>query len=337
MPVFHVVYGLRIVSDLPLPGLTISEESSPPDLQIYLNRYPDLASRFSTSDGGLLYSSSNSGRGGIPVLRVSALSDDGYFVFSYVDGVRFAIEQYGREIWADWPNGYSLEDACTYLIGPVIAFALRLRGTVCLHASSIAVGDRAIALIGEPGAGKSTTAAAFASLGFSVLSDDVVVLADQGARFLVQPGYPRINLWPDSVHQLFGSADALSPISPTWDKRYLPLAQSGYHFQDEAVQLGAIYVLGEREAAVTASNVEELSAREAFLLVVGNTYVNYLLDADMRSRDFEVLSRVVAQVPVRRVRPAADSSKIFALCEAISADARQLMAHQSSSTSQKAD
>ena len=41
----------------------------------------------------------------------------------------------GREIWADWPEGYSLEDACTYLIGQVINFALRLQAFTSLHAS----------------------------------------------------------------------------------------------------------------------------------------------------------------------------------------------------------
>ena len=64
------------------------------------------------------------------------------------------MERHGREIWADWPEDYTLEDASTYLIGSVIAFALRLRGIVCLHASAIAVGGQAIALMGAPGAVK---------------------------------------------------------------------------------------------------------------------------------------------------------------------------------------
>lgn len=148
-------------------------------------------------------------------LRVGVLADGAYFDFFYNDGPRFLVEREGREIWADWPENYSLEDAATYLLGPVLGFVLRLRGITCLHASAVAVGDQAIALVGTPGAGKSTTAAAFACLGYGVLSDDVVALADEGDRFIVQPGYPRVNLWPNSVCALFDSADSLPRITPT--------------------------------------------------------------------------------------------------------------------------
>ncbi len=126
-------------------------------------------------------------------------------------------------------------------------------------------------------------------------------------------------------------------ITPTWGKRYLPLDRKEHKFQATPLPLSAIYILGEHEPGLTSPIVEELAASDAFMTLVTNTYVNYLLDGEMRTREFEVLGRVVAGVPVRRVRSAADSFKIFALCEAISADARQLMAHQPSSTSQEAD
>jgi hypothetical protein len=178
--------------------------------------------------------------------------------------------------------------------------------------------------MGPPGAGKSTTAAAFARLGYPVFTDDVVVLADQGDRFFVQSGYPRVNLWSDSVSALFGSKDALPQITPTWGKQYLALDQNGYRFQTEPLPLGAIYILSEREAGLTTPIVEELAGSEAFTMLVANTYVNYLLNDDMRIREFDVLSRVMAGTPVRRIRPAGDSSKVFELCEAIAADANRV-------------
>lgn len=157
-----------------------------------------------------------------------------------------------------------------------------------------------------------------------MLSDDLVVLADHRDCFLVQPGYPRVNLWPDSVRALFGFEDALPHITPTWDKRYLALDQKGHRFQSEPLPLGAIYIFGEREVGLTSPIVEELTGSEKFMTLVTNTQVNYLLDAEMRGRDFEVFGRVVNQVPVRRVRAAADTSKVLLLREVIVSDASQI-------------
>jgi hypothetical protein len=325
LSVSHVVYGLRIETNIPLPGCHLQSHPDETDLRILLKQEKSACpSPLLVPPSEFSYVSPHQDVQGQEVLRVGLLAGGQYFGFFYSDGARFAVEREGREILAHWPEGYTLEDACTYLVGPVIAFVLRLRGVTCLHASAIAVGDRAIALMGAPGAGKSTTAAAFAHRGFPVLSDDVVALSDRGDHFLVQPGYPRVNLWPDSVRTLCGSEDALPHITPTWGKRYLPLGENGHSFGSKPLRLGAIYILSEREVDPSGQAVEEFSGSEAFVNLVCNTYLNYLLDARMRKMDFEVLGRVAAAVPVRRVRPAKDPARVFDLCERIADDARQL-------------
>src|SRR5512135_3486439 len=158
LSVSHMIFGLRVASNFPLPGVPFCNELGPADLQIWLKEKKKFISKFSPSLSHVFYTSPNSNEDGETNLRVGTLGDGSTIGFFYSDGARFAIEPQGREIWADWPDNYTLEDACTYLVGPVIAFALRLRGAICLHASSVAVGGRAIVLLGQPGAGKSTTA-----------------------------------------------------------------------------------------------------------------------------------------------------------------------------------
>ena len=75
--------------------------------------------------------------------------------------------------------------------------------------------------------------------------------------------------------------------------------------------------------------IEEVAGSAALAELVANTYVNYLLDRDMRSREFDVLSRVVARIPIRRVRPTADPSAVVDLSEAIVADAKRVMVPRS--------
>lgn len=324
MPASYLLYGLRAFSNLPIPGLVLTEGSSTVPVHIRLKNGSEFASKFSASLSDIFYTSPNSNRNGDSNLRAGMLNDGAYYGFFYSDGPRFAIDRQGREIWGDWPDGYTLEDVCTYLIGQVINFALRLRGITSLHASSIGIGDRAIAVMGAPGAGKSTTAAAFARLGYSILSDDVAVLDDQDSTFLVQPGYPRVNLWPDSARALFGPGEELPRITPTWGKKYLSLDRGGYCFQPKPLPLSAVYLLDVREDAPEASILEELTPTDAFLALVANTYLNYLLDADMRSHEFEMLGRVAKIVPVRRACPARDPSKVFELCNAIAADVKRL-------------
>ncbi len=324
MSVSHVVYGLRVRANMALPGLPLGLDSNGYDVRIRLKDWDSFPTTFSESFE-VLYTSSQGFASDQPNLRVGVLPGGDYFGFFYSDGVRFAVERRGREIWGDWPDNYTLEDASTYLIGPVIGFVLRLRGMTCLHASAVAIDKKAIALVGFPGAGKSTTAAAFAQRGFLVIADDVVALAEEGENFLVPPGYPRVNLWPDSVRALLGSEDALPRITPTWEKRYMGLGENGLGFASKPMPLGVIYLLDEREPGLAAPLFEEIVGGDAVAALVANTYVNYLLDRDMRSTEFDVLSRIVARIPIRRVRPTADPAAVFDLCEIIARDAKRVM------------
>jgi ABC-type dipeptide/oligopeptide/nickel transport system ATPase component len=200
------------------------------------------------------------------------------------------------------------------MLGPVMGFVMLLRGIVCLHASAIAIGNEAIALVGPAGSGKSTTAAAFAERGYSVLAEDVVTLDDRGDRFLVRPGYPCIRLWPPAVKALYGSETHLPRLTPNWDKCYLDLST---RFQGEPLPLAAIYQLGERHHHSAAPFIVGLDRSEAMMALVANTYATKLMDKQMRAREFELLTRVVGSVSVQRVTPHADPARIKELCDRI--------------------
>jgi hypothetical protein len=285
---------------------------------------PTLSVNGSGSASQTFYANGRHSAGAEPVLRVWRVAEGKYFRFHYKDGTEFLIERTGSQVWGTWPEPWTVEDIAVYLLGPVFGFLLRLRGVVCLHASAIAVDGRAIVLQGPAGAGKSTTAAAFARLGLPVLSDDIVAIEERRGAFVVQPGHPRLRLWPDSVRALFGHPDALPPLAPNWDKRCLDLAAPRSESDLRSLPLDSVYMLSERQDNETAPCISGVAAREGLIDLIANTYANNLLDPGMRANEFRLLSRLMASVPVRRVVPHADPASLSRLCEVILEDHRRL-------------
>lgn len=317
------VYGLGLRVNMPIAGLAGLAAPAQVDVNMTLGSLPPELARPSLGDVEEYYASPNRDVHGQPTLKVFRLFGGEYFRINYRDGTVIVVDAQGENVWAIWPDTATVEDTATYLLGPILGFVLRLRGVICLHASAVAVGDKAIALVGPSGAGKSSTAAAFARLGYPVLSDDVVALSDLGDRFEVRPAYPRVRLWPESVLSLFGSDNALPRITPGWDKRFLDLRTPGYQFQHVPLPLAAVYFLGGRSGDISVPIVEPVSPRNALIRLVTDTYTNYLLNLAQRAQEFELLGRMVENVPTRQVTPGADFSRIDDLCAAIVADFEQ--------------
>ena len=315
------IYGLRVHSDRTIPRVQPSESTAGIDLHVTLGLLPNFLSAIRDS-ADRWHSSACLDELGRSKLVIWKLAGGAWFHMCYSDGTEFLVDHFGTRLWATWPEPLTVEDTATYLLGPVIGFVLLLRGTHCLHASAVNVGGRAIALVGPAGAGKSTTAAAFAKRGYRVLSDDVVTLDDESGELMVHPAYPCIRLWPDSAEALFGAADALPLLTPNWDKRYLDLAGDEHRFQASALPLAAIYVLGERSGDAAAPRVEAVAPQAAMIELVGNAYAPHLKDKAARAGEFRVFSRVVATLPVRRAIPGADLAHVDRLCGVILDDFR---------------
>jgi hypothetical protein len=322
----YSVYGLHVQSTQSIPGLLNTNQTERPDVRIRVGELPYQRGARPATKGAVLYSSNRFDERGEPNLIVTKLLDAGLYEFHYSDGIEFFIDDSGSRIWADWPETMTLADMATYLLGPVLGFVLRLRGVTSLHASAISIDGCAIAFVGAQGIGKSTLAAAFARWGYPILADDVVALWYSQKIFLVQPAYPRVRLWPSSVSALYGSVDALPLLTPNWNKRYVDLTETGYKFQTRPLPLTAIYLLGRQERDSPATSTENPLATNDLIQLITNAYGNYLLDKEMRAAEFETLKKLVAQVPIRRVRRQKAQSSVYELCQTILDDFAKLPA-----------
>ena len=313
-------FGLIFHSNLSLPGIPVEKNTAEKwDVTLHLGVSPDGEGKNLPVSEELTYVSSDTNEKGEPALQIWRVQHGAFVRMAYDDGTQFWLDRGHENIWASWPEHASLEDTISYLMGPVLGVLLRLRGVICLHASAVAIDDRGVAFVGSAGAGKSTTAAAFSKLGYAVLSDDIVALEEQDQAFYLVAGHPQLCLWPESVKMLYGSEEALPRFNPGWEKRRLGLGDQGTRFEDRALPLQVIYLMGDRRPD-PAPSLETMRSQAALVDLVANTYANKILDREMRAREFDVLGHLAAAVPIRRVFPHSDPDRIPDLCRVIEAD-----------------
>ena len=176
-----------------------------------------------------------------------------------------------------------------------MGFLLRLRGRVCLHASVVSMRDGAVAFMGPTEAGKSTLAAAMSEKGYPIISDDILTLTELDGALSAVPAYPRVQLRQRSVAALWGSTEALPRISEGWEKRYLTLPVG--RFETRHQPLGAIYLLTGRSEDWDGPRIEPLQGAGALRSLIANTYAFKVFDKEMRTYEFDLLSRLVREVP----------------------------------------
>jgi hypothetical protein len=311
----YSAFGLSFCSNRAIPGLIASKVARAPDVQMFLGEGPSNAQASPVDE--LYYTSADTNDEGEPGFRIWNTAQGSYLRMDYLDGVQFWFERRGTTLWCRWPEDLTIADAAVYLLGPALGLLLRLRGVTCLHASAAVLGEHAVALAGPAGAGKSTTVAALARRGHAILSDDIVALDEREGRFWVLSAHPYLGLWPESVEMLYGRQMRIPEFATTWDKGRLALTDHGLPFQEQALPLGAVFLLGERTSDSTAPWLEAAPPREGLIELVANSYGTNLLEKDLRAREFKLLAGLIAKVPVWRVRPNTDRARLPALCDLI--------------------
>lgn len=307
---FHYrIYGLQVLSSIAIDGL-LSSDPAPPDCELRIAPVEMLE-----PGDAIVLDTSPLNEEGDPGTRIErSRTDPGTFVFEFLDGTRFRIEENGRRVIAHIPSASTAEDMAAYFVGPILAFVVRLRGGFALHAGAVVIDGAALLITGAAGAGKSTTTAAFLTRGAFLVTDDVAVIDWKSDRPHVFPGYPRVRLWDDSAAALHGSAEALPLLTPTWSKRFVDARAA---FAAESVPVRAIVVLAPRHDAATA--VRRLTGHEAAMALLVRSSMTRFLDAAHRQRELEDVTRLGERVPILEVTPRNDLGATGELVDAISA------------------
>ncbi|HVW11125.1 MAG TPA: hypothetical protein VHC90_21215 [Bryobacteraceae bacterium] len=202
----------------------------------------------------------------------------------------------GREIIADVLPHADSGVVRTLLAGRFMGYLLRQRGYLALHASAIAVNGKAALFLGQSGAGKSTTAAAFYSRGHQVLADDVAAVGLTNGRVELQPAWPGIRLLDDSRKAIGTEAE---PAAFQVDKYLYRLSSSG---DSGAVPVGRIYLLDYHSNGELSVHSSALCGLAAVALLNAHSLLrSWRADARLRQINLDRGGAVAAAAAVRRL------------------------------------
>jgi hypothetical protein len=205
-----------------------------------------------------------------------------------------------------------------HVIPPIIA----LRGRYVLHAAAVRTNDGVCVFAGDSGAGKSTIAAQLAAVGGEFVTDDCLVIDEQGGAVMARASHPSIKLHDDAIQFLKPGGDS-EPVAEYTFKRRVPASSFGSAFPLEPVAVARIYFLtrGDDDAAATTKPlIERLPLHAAFMKLVKHSIRLDSTDRAMLEREFQFTRRIVDTVPAALLSLPNDLSKLRLVHDAIAAD-----------------
>lgn len=214
------------------------------------------------------------------------INDEEYYL--EVENVAKYYAYQGKVIDVDFNPTVDSRTIRIYLLATVMAAVLHQRNCIPLHASSIKWKDGLVVLAGESGAGKSTTVSGLLKSGYSIFSDDVIVLEqNQNQDVQARASYPMIKLWDDAIEKLqsnlFEKRDFL--VKPGYEKFGFFFHE---YFDKNPYSIKLIILLKIKE--VDQIGYKELQGGEAFKEFIAQSYRPNLLHSNsLRGLNYSML------------------------------------------------
>lgn len=292
IPLHYRAFGLTLRSDLTLPELLAAPACSHADVSIVqVPRLPPLPD--------------------LPRITAQVAADARTFRFEAAGIADFEAHD-GTTISVCPASPSDPAAVRAHLLGSVMGALLHQRGVLPLHASVVAIGQRAVAFTGSSGAGKSTLALALQQRGHATIGDDLCAMCFDRETPVTSTGVTRLKLWAPSLHAAGERTDGLEPIAARHDKYHWPASTPA---EDVTLPLAAIVQLGWSDSSVTAA---PLKGAEAVGALVSNTFRGVLVEPmGIGPAHLARCAAVARAVPVMLLRRPRDLAAIGATVDAL--------------------
>jgi len=187
-----------------------------------------------------------------------------------------------------------------YLLATVMAAVLLQRKLLPLHASAILQTGGLCLITGDSGAGKSTAVAGLLKKGYTIFSDDVIVLAINKDTVSAAASYPMMKLWEDTLTKL---DDALFSNRDFEIKPGLNKYGIFFHEQFDTSQYPVKKMIILQKAADGQLTSRQITGAAIFKEMIGQIYRPILLqDPDLKVLVFQLFSNLMQTVEVYEIK-----------------------------------
>jgi hypothetical protein len=243
-------------------------------------------------------------------IRVIPIAERDLVWFDFGDAVRVARD--GDATLIEWPGFLRMRASASSPtvieplteIAPAVIRKLEeglgralphyLRGAVVFHAAAISFQGKGLLVIGESGAGKSTTAAMLCARGATFIADDTAMGTIEGDALWLHP--------LETSHWLDADACRALALQPSSVEKTAVLAQRS---SSERVRVEVAVVLEPKESStIDVSPLRGLEAARSLLRAT----LRLPLDDERSKRDLDTLSHVARSLKVYRVLRGSDFS-----------------------------
>jgi len=235
----YKVCGLNVLSEVNIPVFQANTESNSHNIKITLgNNFINIDFKDSDtifSDDSIYYKSK-------PGLIFKILSNS--------DIIIYKSKQIDKDkVWE-------------MLIGVPFGYALRKKGFMVMHGSSVVINNQAVCIVGSSGLGKSTLAISLIERGFKFLTEDLCIIKDNIIHFY--------SSWIKIDKKLKNKLknDLSDRIDLSFDSRGRELIKIRKDDFSENVSTKAIYfpVIGDN------NNIKQMKDHEIFKFLFANSY-----------------------------------------------------------------
>ena len=249
---YYWAYGLNIYSEIPFPELFEVRAFPEPDAVLVCGEVPKLIQGESGFRSDQIMISPTE-----YLLHVTDVAS--YYV---QQGKRIVIERKGE---VDW------DSVRLFCLSNAFAALLQQRNLIPLHCSAFLDNDELVLIMGDSGAGKSTTLAALLNRGYLPFSDDVCVplLKEGNNELYMCSSYPMMKYWGDTFEKVDirgGQKDR--KIRPDMDK-------FGVYFHERFItdfKKVKLVVMIEKVSSIAAVSTRKLAGIDLFQRLERNAY-----------------------------------------------------------------